>query len=384
MEPVYCPNGHPNRPGTRICIVCRALLEPSTPVVTPPRKPAPERPPALPRSTPPPPPQPAEEEAPAPATQPPPARRSRAWLWLLLLLLVLVAPAIVILRSLLFPVSETMGEAPTPVISTEVASAGNDRSATAVPPIPATDTIVPATATAPMTTPTVPTTAVATITPLATVVGVVITPTFAFGPDANFIQNGDFADDWVNGWTRDTDGEPVGEREIIEVRPEADAAGEDALYLEKTGSGSLQLAQRVVLTFPVEALVFRARVQIDGATSGAAEGRAALVLRYEDSEGTPLGASVWLDGSAEETELWGVEPLPPAGPTLAARYLSDGWQAIELALGRELAEELPDVNPVDVRQITVILALLGDGSCAAADCATSLAVSSLSLTAEAP
>lgn len=382
MEPVYCPNGHPNRPGTRICIVCRALLESSAPVETP-RKPAAERPPA-PQNVAPPPPRSPEEEVPAPAVQPSPVRRSRAWLWLLLMLLV-AALAIVALRSLLFPATEAGGEAPTPALPAEAvvagttAAVGSDNATTSVPPL-ATNTVIPATTTAPPETPTDSPTTVSTITPLATIVGVVITPTFAFGPDANFIQNGDFADDWVNGWTRSASSRPIAE--VIEMRSEAD--GGDALHLEKTGPDSLQLAQRVVLTFPAEGLVFRTRVQMTGTTQDAAEGRAALVLRYEDSAGTPLGASVWLDGSADETGLWGVEPLPAAGPTLAVHYLDDGWQAIELALGQELLEELPDVDPVAVRQITVIMALLGEESCAPADCMASLTVTNLSLTAEGP
>ena len=69
---------------------------------------------------------------------------------------------------------------------------------------------------------------------------------------------------------------------------------------------------------------------------------------------------------------------------MAAHYLDDGWQAIELALGQELLEELPDVDPVAVRQITVIMALLGEESCAPADCMASLTVTNLSLTAEGP
>lgn len=383
MEPVYCPNGHPNRPGTRICIVCRALLESSVPEQTPPRKPATERP-ATPQNVAPPSPRSPEKEVPAPATQPLPARRSRAWFWLLLLLFV-AALAIVALRFLMFPAIEAGGEAPTPALPAEAvvagttAAVGSDNATTPVPPL-ATNTAVPATTTAPPETPTDSPTTVSTITPLATIVGVVITPTFAFGPDANFIQNGDFADDWVNGWTRSASSRPIAE--VIEMRSEAD--GGDALHLEKIGPGSLQLAQRVVLTFPAEGLIFRTRVQLNGTSQDAAEGRAALILRYEDSAGTPLGASVWLDGSAGETGLWGVEPLPPAGPTVAAHYLDDGWQAIELALGQELFEELPDVDPVAVRQITVIMALLGEKSCEQADCAASLAVSNLSLTAEEP
>lgn len=396
MEPVYCPNGHPNRPGTRICIVCRALLEPSAPAA-PPHKPATDRPSAPPHKTPidrpaAPPAIPEEDESAVPSAHSPATARRRTWPWLLLLLLLGVL-GVIFLRSLLFPITRTTGEAPTPALDTLIAAGDPvEEQGASSGPLPTTmDTPIPASATAPINTPTEPSTPmptlVATITPLATltppatIVGVVITPTFAFGPDANFIQNGDFANDWVNGWSRDVNGDPVGER--IEVQPDSET-GQNELRLEKSGPGSLQLAQRVVLTFPVEALVFRARVRLAGVATGTDEGRAALILRYEDSQGTPLGASVWVDGTVEETELWGADPLPPDGGSLVAHYLGDGWQAIELALGQELADELPTVDPVAIRQVTVILALLGEESCAPVDCASSLAVSSISLTAESP
>lgn len=221
-------------------------------------------------------------------------------------------------------------------------------------------------------------TIVATITPLATLVGVVITPTFAFGPDDNFIQNGDFDDDWVNGWTREGGEDSPG---TVEVRPLTDAPDDSALHMAQSGAGVLHLAQRVVLAFPVESLVFRARVRLDGAAGG---GRSALILRYEDADGAPLGASVWHDDSAAATALWGRGPLPDEDAPVVARALDDGWQAVELALGAELADALPDVDPVAVRQITISLALLGEDGCAPTACATTLEASQLSLTAEMP
>ena len=82
MEPVFCPNGHPNRPGTRVCAVCRALIPPSRPV-------APAKP-----STP--------AKSGAPSAEPPPVPR-RAGIGyglpaLLLLLLVAAGLAALALR----------------------------------------------------------------------------------------------------------------------------------------------------------------------------------------------------------------------------------------------------------------------------------------------
>ncbi len=375
MEPVYCPNGHPNRPGTRLCAVCLALLEPSVPAAPPPK--------SAPRSTPPPPrqPPPIQPEPPPPAPAAPAPRR-RVWPWLVgcLLLLVLGVVGVILL---LFPLARFVAPAATTEITVEAVGIVDP---TAVEPTAAvTLTAPPAVTDAPAVasdTPpaTTPPTAVATITPLVTLVGVVITPTFAFGPDDNFIQNGDFADDWVNGWTRDGEGGAG----TVEVRPLPDAPDDSALHMEQSGAGISHLAQRVVLTFPVENLVFRARVRLDGTAGGAGQGRSALILRYEDAAGAPLGASLWLDDSTAATTLWGTGPLPAAGAPVITRALADGWQAVELALGPELVDELPDVDPVAVRQITISLALLGEDDCDPADCAATLEASQLSLTAEIP
>ncbi|WP_157913180.1 hypothetical protein [Candidatus Promineifilum breve] len=386
MEPVYCPNGHPNRPGTRICAICLALLEPSAPAAPPSKSaPRPTAPPPRPSVSPPPaspqpaPPRPVEPIAqPGPPPPAAPAPRRRVWPWLvgclLLLALGVAAVFLLVLPLARLSTSTTSATLPTAAVTAEAVEP------TAVEPTAAaTLTTPPDTATSPAgETATDEPTIVATITPLATLVGVVITPTFAFGPDDNFIQNGDFDDDWVNGWTREGGEDSPG---TVEVRPLTDAPDDSALHMAQSGAGVLHLAQRVVLAFPVESLVFRARVRLDGAAGG---GRSALILRYEDADGAPLGASVWHDDSAAATALWGRGPLPDEDAPVVARALDDGWQAVELALGAELADALPDVDPVAVRQITISLALLGEDGCAPTACATTLEASQLSLTAEMP
>lgn len=385
MEPVYCPNGHPNRPGTRLCAVCLALIEPSAPAAPPPKKtPRPPLPPAV--SSP-----PAEKLQPAPpaAPQPDSAPSSRrVWPWLLgcLLLITLGVVAVVLL---LFPLVRSVAPAPTAAPPT---AASATVAAIAPAAVVAEPTVAEATAAATLPSPGAtadagaspdmpsPTT-VATITPLATLVGVVITPTFAFGPDDNLIQNGDFNDDWVNGWTREATARNTG---TVEVRPLPDAPDDSALFMEQSGPDVLHLAQRVVLAFPVEGLIFRARVRLAGAADAAGQGRAALILRYEDAAGQPLGASVWLDDSAETTPLWGNGPLPAQDLPVVAHPLAEGWQAVEVALGSELRDDLPQIDPVAVRQLTISLALLGEDGCAPAACAAALEASQLSLTAEMP
>jgi hypothetical protein len=220
-------------------------------------------------------------------------------------------------------------------------------------------------------------TPVATITPVDTIVGVIITPTFVFDPDANMLQNGEFADDWVNGWARTT----TGTTGIVEVRPVDGEPGTTMAHLEHSGPGREQLGQRVVLTTPIEGLTFRGRIRQSGGRGATGEGRSALLLRYEDAAGAPLGASIWLDGSAEGSDLLGVDPLPAPGPAVAVHTAGEGWQALEVSLSDELRDQLPDLDPVLVRQITVLLAVIGGEGCGPTDCATSLDAIGLSLSA---
>ena len=374
MEPVYCPNGHPNRPGTRLCIVCRALIPPSPagpaatppatkPTVAPPPAPAPSRPveplPAAPQTTP----------AVAPSR-----RAGRPWLWLLAGLLVVgVVGALLLTR--LWP--NLIAGAPPPTLA---ATAPAVVAATASPAAPATatapaNTDVPSSATA--TTDVL--TAVATITPLPVIVGVVVTPTLIFEPGDNLLQNGEFTDDWVNGWVSESSGQAG----LVEVRPLADEPGVPALHMEKTDAGLLQVGQRVVLTTPIDGLVFRARARLAGTWTPTAEGRSAVILRYEDAAGQALASSVWLDGAVETSALWGQGPLPPPGPTTSVRFAGTGWQDLELDLRPEFDEALTDVDPLAVRQITILLVLLGGDDCGTA-CAATLDAAALSLSAGAP
>lgn len=399
MEPVYCQNGHPNRPGTRICAVCRSLLptptDPVKPTPVDPPKPAPA-PVAGPASPPPiveAPVEPVPAEEPAVVAAPvAPAKRGRGWLWLFLLL-AFGALCAVVLWALILPGMLLRGEmltaAQTAVVAATVPAAATSPVVVAEP----TESSSPTAAAAPTatmgTTPPVTTataetspTAVATITPLPTIVGVIITPTFAFGRDVNFIQNGSFTGDWANGWTS----ESRGGGGTIDVTVAEDEPEVPVVHLENSGSGMMRLAQRVALAFPAEGLVFRGRLRLAGTAGGANEGRSALILRYEDVNGEPLGASVWLDGAKETTALWGSDPLPLLDDTVSVHTVgvNEEWQDVELWLGREFSDALSGIDPVDVRQITVMLAVLGGDGCPAAGCRASLEAAGLSLTAEAP
>src|SRR5690606_12092376 len=106
------------------------------------------------------------------------------------------------------------------------------------------------------------------------------------------------------------------------VRPASEDPDVQALRMELDDPGVLQLAQRVVLPFPVEGLVFRAQLLLSGSAASSSESRSALILRYEDANGDPLGATVWLDGAAESTDLWGTGPLPELDDNVSVRYLS--------------------------------------------------------------
>lgn len=399
MEPIFCPNGHPNRPGTRLCVVCLALIASPAPSSAPARSGATPDQAATATSAP-----QVSVAAPSPPTEPDvtpelpaaprPKRRRGCWVALVLLLL-LLGLALVASIAFFVPIREraeylataivvtvpdeqatAAGEALVPSPTTALAAAEP-----ATPPPPATPTPLPVASQAPDTgTPT----PVATITPLATIIGVVLTPTASLAPlqttipGLNLIQNGDFRDDWVNGWERD--GDELNGAQMVEVRKLAGAPPLDALYVSKSGAGALRVLQHVMLTGPAADLVFRARVRLAGMVQGAAEGRAALILVYEDADGQPLGASVWLDGSAA-TRSSGGDLLAALGPATVPRFLDSVWQEVSLDLRREFNDYLPDLNPEDVRRITVQLAVWGSDHCAPDACSAELGAAALSLSA---
>ena len=377
MDFVYCPNGHANRPGTRICAVCRALVEQRVP--QPAAAPPPPREPADPR------PVESYEAAPRAHAEPatelvaPPKKRSWLWLWLLLLLGLCGLLALAVL-AFFYPLNRTQQEQPTPIVATSVAVIIDNTPE----PIP-TDLPLPTATTEALPSPTElaeepSPTNVPTITPLSTIVGVVITPTFSFAPGMNLLQNGDFADDWANGWTSEMNGDS----NLVDVRPVNDDPDANMVHLEQTGPGYLRIAQRVVLTYPVEGLEFQTRVRAAGAGNGAAEGQGALILQYEDFNGEPIGASIWTSGSAASDGLWDTLLAPLAGLPFAEHALDESWQTLTVDLGRQFADELTGLSPMDVFQLTVILAVANSDACEPAGCEAMIEATDLLLAPNLP
>jgi hypothetical protein len=401
METVYCPNGHPNSADTWYCSTClvpmkpadveepetepRARSSPGVAPATPPlsRPPTPLLPlgqrPITPRA---PEPLPVEEPPPPPVS----TGRRRLWLWLLLILALAGLAACTLLALLVVPwarynaetltglmipssgeIEEPMGQ-PAPTFELAL---GTDQGE--VEPL------------------SLPTEELPTTFPTPTpIIGVVLTPTIEFTEPVtnvvalNLIQNGDFSDDWANGWTdesSDTNGV-----EVIELLPAGFDVPGQVLSLGKTGTGTIQLSQRVVLNDRTINAVFRGRVrQIGSVDEAGNEGRSAIMLIYESADGTPQGASIWLDGAADETSLWGESPLVDLGPNLMAR-LSDtnDWQAIDVPLELEFREHLPGINSEDIRQVTILLLLIGSDNCLPAACLTTLEAADLQLTVPFP
>lgn len=356
-----------------MCAVCRALIPPSRPAAPPPANP---------------PGSPARSGAP-PAEPPAPRRAGIGYGLPALLLLLLVAAGLAAL-ALRYPLRRTDYLATAAVLTLP---AGAAVGALPTATLPATAPPASPTATPPPAPPAqsdASPTPVATITPLATIVGIVLAPTTApagatspaeapAAPDVNLIQNGDFAQEWVNGWERTTEG--LNGVQVVETRPPGGDRPQPTLYMSKTGAGALRLIQNVTLSGAAADLVFRGQLRLSGELDGAGnEGRAALLLIYENADGVMLGVSAWIDGRTNGSGLWGTL-LPTFGPTTAPRFQPDGWQTIEIDLGDEFTDRLPSLDPAAVRRVTVVLALLGSPSCAPGNCPAELEAAALSLTA---
>jgi hypothetical protein len=358
-----------------VCAVCRALIPPSRRAAPPANPPAPSR---------------SGAPAGSPAEPPAPRRASIGYGLPALLLLVAVAIGLAAL-ALRYPLRRTNYLATAAVVTLPAGAAAG-----ALPT--ATPTITPPPPPPTATPPTAPTadgdaapTTVATITPLATIVGIVLAPTTApdgsspesagatVAPHVNLIQNGDFGQEWVNGWERTTEG--LTGTQVVETRRPAGEPPRPTLFMSKTGAGALRLMQHVTLSGPAADLVFRGQLRLSGELDGAGnEARAALLLLYENAAGETLGLSAWIDGRTDGSGLWGTL-LPTFGPTTAPRFQPPGWQTIEIDLGQEFTDRLPNLDPAAVRRITVVLALLGSPGCAPDGCPVELEAAALSLTA---
>ena len=350
-----------------MCAVCRALIPPSRPAARPPADP------------------PAPSAKPAGSTESSPApRRAGIGCGLPALLLLLLVAAGLAVLALRYPVRRANYLATAAVVTLPAGAAvGALPTATATvtpPPPPPTASPPPAPTADPNASPT----SVATITPLATIVGIVLAPTAdpagaAVAPGVNLIQNGDFAQEWANGWERTTEG--LNGVQVVETRPPSGEPPRPTLYMSKSGAGALRVVQHVALSGAAADLVFRGQLRLSGELSGTAdEGRAALLLLYENANGQTLGVSAWLDGRTDGSGLWGTL-LPTFGPTTAPRFQPAGWQTIEIDLGHEFTDRLPDIDPAAVRRVTVVLALLGSPGCAPDACPAELEAAALSLTA---
>lgn len=407
MKMVNCPNGHPNEPGNSYCSTCLAPLNPEQPGQTAAKGSSsttsrkvtatPERPPPLPRPKRRPEPGPsAPTDLPAAAeaeqVKAAPAKRSSLWVLLLALLaLAGLAGCALLAVWLVIPTSrETEDTVQSQVIIQPTAT---DEETTIETP-EATVPVIVLETTEPEPSPFPTITALpASPTPI---IGVIVMPseeaisatpgsTDSIEGSLNLLQNGDFNDDWANGWTSET--VTTNGTQVIEELPASFDVPGQVLSMGRTGGGNTVLSQRVIVGNQATDAVFRAKVRQSGTVSGAngPEGRSALILVYESENGTPQGASVWLDGAAGETGLWASSPLAELGPNLMARYAEgNDWYDIEVPLKSEFMEALPDIDPGEISQITVMLLLIGSDDCSPAGCLSTLEVADLQLTVPAP
>lgn len=187
-------------------------------------------------------------------------------------------------------------------------------------------------------------------------------------PIVNLLANGNFEQNWNDGWTRTLDPAVVGPQRIEVVDVEQGASGR-GLHIEQSGPDRLTLEQSSMITNPAN-MQFSAEVKLAGSIDPAtgAEGLGALMLIYRGEDQSPLGYSIWVNGEQRSSPLFGIEPLPPVSNNVSRRWLGSGWQPIKIDLRQEIINSLPTVNPDMVRFITVIFLATGSDNCTLDGC----------------
>lgn len=370
MNLVMCPNGHPNRPGAIVCTVCRAAIAAELP------EEAPVAPAKIEEAS-------AGKEKPAAPVEPSdgetPSRSRSGCFWVLAILVLALIGTGIALIAFFYPLRrETVlpdptTEQPTVAMVVEATEVPVLPSVTSPPPTAPPPTEAPPTATVPP-----PTEEPPTVTPVPPTEEPEPTPELA--ETANLITNGDFASRWVTDWRRQVAN--ANGIQLVEQRPlpeELEGEGQ-ILHMSKTGSGVVRVDQIVTVPRRATEIQFLADLRLEGSegAAGEPEGRAALLLVYQTADGQAVAYSVWMDAGGEDTNLWGVSPLPAFGPGMAPRYLPDNeWQTIDVRLQSEFVDRLPGISPDNVEQIMVMLVLMGSETCPPEACAATLEVANL-------
>lgn len=183
-------------------------------------------------------------------------------------------------------------------------------------------------------------------------------------PAGNLLTNGDFAQAWTVGWTRQIGNLEKGENAVEVVHHPG--AGR-VVHLRHVGESHMALYQVV----PVEGvdLLFEASFQMkawEGPIWGfSGTGTAAVRLIYEDRDGKRLGETNILKTVKNlfaDTPLLGVPQPPRSGSREHQIYVDERWyDGFRLNVAQEIRDYLPGVNPDQVARIAVALMVAGDG-----------------------
>lgn len=354
MNQIICPKcGQLNRAGAKFCTKCQASIPAPPPSPSPPFFPGA---PAGPLG------------GPSPAGQfpaPPvayPARRNH-WLWIAIGLVSLLIIAAV---AILFWQAGKDGTSVADVTPTAEAEVGSET--TEIPVVP--PTLQPD-----------PTEAVEESIPTLAATEVPETTLPQPTPFANLLSNGNFAQNWDQGWQRTLGPNASGSQrtEVIDVGRGTTGRG---LHIERSGPDQLYLEQRV--TVNPSSLHFSAEVKLVGSIdeSTNTEGIGVLMLVYHDTNQAPLGYSIWVNGNQRTSLLFGVGSLPPVGNNVSRYWLGNEWHKIDIDLRQEIINSLPTVNPDEINAITVILLAMGSDSCSPDGCPVDIRAADLLLSSE--
>jgi hypothetical protein len=198
-------------------------------------------------------------------------------------------------------------------------------------------------------------------------------PTATPTPPANLLRNGGFANDWSEGWERDTGGVISGQN-ITEVIASSSGTSGKAVRLVHDGPAYLALTQVVALDTLNVNLSARVNLMAEASCRGILKtcmGVAGISFMFLDRNHQEVGVITYMyPGNADQLTM-------ASDATRRLILLQPGWQTVRFNVQQELKNTLPSVDPDSIKHLRVMLTAGALGDCSPGQCYAELQATEL-------